>query len=466
MLQLRACVLIAALSLLAVPAVAQEPPRGGGACSDYSVATSAGQAIVAGTVDIGNHGDDLSTPIALPFSFPFYGTPFVSVNAISNGNLQFTSNSTAFTNVCPIPTVTMNNAIYPYWDDLRTDAAGGGIFTSISGIAPNRIFNIEWRAVYFGLGGTANFEARLYETSGRIDFIYGTVAGGIASATGGLQLGTGPTIENLFCNGAGQAITSGLMVTYTCAGGACQLTCPSDQTVSTDPGLCSAVVNYPAPGTTGNCGPVTCTPPSGSVFQEGTTPVTCAEQLPTGLPEGLSNCCTAHGGVGCDDATCQAAVCAADSFCCNVAWDSICATEAVDTYCVALCQGGGGASCGFDVTVNDTEPPQITCPADIEIDIPPYSTGQNVDYDPPGTSDNCYVDSVDCQPPSGGVFPAGTTPVNCVAYDGAGNSANCSFQIILNSVSVLEIPTMSKLGLAALALLLAGAALLVFRKNG
>ena len=36
-----------------------------------------------------------------------------------------------------------------------------GIFTSISGTAPNRIFNIEWRAQFFpGVGG-ANFELRL-----------------------------------------------------------------------------------------------------------------------------------------------------------------------------------------------------------------------------------------------------------------------------------------------------------------
>jgi len=42
--------------------------------------------------------DDCTTPITLPFTFNFYGQPFTSVNASSNGNLQFTSNNTAFTN--------------------------------------------------------------------------------------------------------------------------------------------------------------------------------------------------------------------------------------------------------------------------------------------------------------------------------------------------------------------------------
>ena len=68
------------------------------------------------------------------------------------------------------------NTIFPLWEDMRTDAAlsgcsgfpGGtcGIFTSVSGVAPNRIFNIEWRTVLFGNNASRqNFEARLYENS-------------------------------------------------------------------------------------------------------------------------------------------------------------------------------------------------------------------------------------------------------------------------------------------------------------
>jgi hypothetical protein len=43
-----------------------------------------------------------------------------------------------------------------------------------------------------------------------------------------------------------------------------------------------------------------------------------------------SNCYFSHGGTGCDDATCEASVCSIDSFCCDVAWDNICADEAVE----------------------------------------------------------------------------------------------------------------------------------------
>ena len=58
----------------------------------------------------------------------------------------------------------------------------------MSGTAPNRIFNIEWRAVYFAAPtNTANFELRLYESQDRFDVIYGSVANGNTSATAGMQ---------------------------------------------------------------------------------------------------------------------------------------------------------------------------------------------------------------------------------------------------------------------------------------
>ncbi len=50
-----------------------------------------------------------------------------------------------------------------------------------------------------------------------------------------------------------------------------------------------------------------------------------------------SNCCFDHGTPGCDDAACQATVCALDSFCCNTAWDGLCADAAIDL-CGGLCQ--------------------------------------------------------------------------------------------------------------------------------
>ncbi|PYV67664.1 MAG: hypothetical protein DMG96_38645 [Acidobacteria bacterium] len=54
-----------------------------------------------------------------------------------------------------------------------------GIFTSVSGTTPNRIFNIEWRTVLFANNASRqNFEVRLYENPAenlRFDVIYATL---------------------------------------------------------------------------------------------------------------------------------------------------------------------------------------------------------------------------------------------------------------------------------------------------
>src|SRR6266536_4890590 len=131
--------------------------------------------IVPGTTDTGNHCDDCITTIALPFSFQLYGNSYSSVNASSNGNAQFVTSDSTFVTVC-IPWTGHDFAIHTLFQDLRTDLAlsgcsaypGGtcGIFTSVSGTAPNRIFNIEWRAVLFGNNASrCNFELRLSENN-------------------------------------------------------------------------------------------------------------------------------------------------------------------------------------------------------------------------------------------------------------------------------------------------------------
>src|SRR5439155_16209059 len=116
--------------------------------SDHYTISQITASIVPGTTDTGNHGDDMVVYIPLPFSYALYDQTFTSINLSSNGNAQFTTTDTTFTNQC-LPWTTHNYTIYPYWDDLYLVNSGFGIFTSISGSAPNRIFNIEWRAQYF-----------------------------------------------------------------------------------------------------------------------------------------------------------------------------------------------------------------------------------------------------------------------------------------------------------------------------
>jgi hypothetical protein len=116
--------------------------------------------------------------------------------------------------------------------------------------------------------------------------------------------------------------------------------------------------------------------------------------------------------------------------------------------------------------VNDVEPPVLTCPADIVQDLPPGVPSEPVAFGDPGVTDNCpNPGAPSCVPPSGSIFTVGTTPVACTALDAAGNTGSCSFDVTLNAVSILEIPTASTWGLAALALLLAGLGLSLLRRR-
>jgi len=181
-----------------------------------------GGSIVPGTTDTGNHADDGTTPITLPFSYTLYDQTFTTANVDSNGTFQFMSPLSIFTNTC-LPDASRTYLIFPYWDDLRTDANTGcaafpggtcGIFTSVSGTAPNRIFNIEWRTVYFATPTTtANYELRLYEGQNRFDVVWGAVAGGNTSATAGVQRDN-TFLTQYFCNGSGGAATGGQSYVY------------------------------------------------------------------------------------------------------------------------------------------------------------------------------------------------------------------------------------------------------------
>jgi hypothetical protein len=177
---------------------------------------------VPGTTNLNLRCDDCTTNIALPFTYNLYGQAFNSVIASSNGNLQFTGNSNSDTNSC-VPAAAMNNAIFAHWDDLCTGSCvfdtcdGCSVFTSVSGTAPDRVFNIEWRACLFngfGCTGSVNFEVRLYEAQNHFDIVYGSVAGGGSGATVGVQRGTGTggMFTQFGCNQAN--LQSGLLLTF------------------------------------------------------------------------------------------------------------------------------------------------------------------------------------------------------------------------------------------------------------
>lgn len=252
---------------------------------------------------------------------------------------------------------------------------------------------------------------------------------------------------------AGVAIDD-VSVTACMAAPTCMITCPANVTQSNDPNQCGAVVNYPAPTTSGSCGTISCSPPSGSFFPVGTTTVTC--QNTGGSPsctftvtvndtQNPSITCPANITVSNDPNQCGAVVnypapTITDN--CPGTFTATCTPPSGSffpkgTTTVTCTVTGFMSSCTFTVTVNDTQPPTITCPANQISVVPPpapgancsASTTQSFTYPPPTASDNCPGVTVACVPPSGSPFPVGTTTVTCTATDASGNTATCSFTL-------------------------------------
>ncbi len=133
--------------------------------------------------NIGIASDNVtSTPIALGFDFPFYGTFFNSIRVCTNGWASFTSSSTAWSNQ-PLPIgFVPENLIAPFWDDLDTTSAGRVYFQSFGNSAI-----IQWQDVPFRWRpGTSTFQAIL-DASGAITFQYLNMTGAVNDATVGIQ---------------------------------------------------------------------------------------------------------------------------------------------------------------------------------------------------------------------------------------------------------------------------------------
>ena len=223
----------------------------------------------------------------------------------------------------------------------------------------------------------------------------------------------------------------------------------------------SAVVQFDLPVATDNLGSVSvvCDPASGSIFQIGTTTVTCTatddsdnsatasfdvivEAVPdttmpqfTSIPENVIVSTTAQSitvqfdlPVATDDSGSVSVVCDPES-------GSTFQSGTTTVTCTATDDSNNTDTTSFDVIVGtppDVTPPQFSgTPADITV----HAGGQShiVQFDlPPATDDSGSV-SVVCDPESGSTFQFGTTTVTCTATDDSNNSNTVSFDVIVRA---------------------------------
>ncbi len=245
---------------------------------------------------------------------------------------------------------------------------------------------------------------------------------------------------------------------------ACNITCPANITRSNDSNQCGAIVTF-SPSSTGDCGMITCSPASGSFFPIGTTSVTCSSSTGQSCSFSVTVNDTQAPNITCpgsitrpnDPNQCSAVVtypapmvtdnCPGTSGVkgigvvvppptpvCTPASGSTFPKGVTTVTCTVNDVAGNPSSCSFTVTVNDTQMPTITCPANITRPTDPNQCTAVVTF-APTVSDNCSSGAAltqACSPPSGSAFPKGTTNVLCTVSDASGNQASCPFTVTVN----------------------------------
>ena len=89
----------------------------------------------------------------------------------------------------------------------------------------------------------------------------------------------------------------------------------------------------------------------------------------------------------------------------------------------------GTSICCSPSGVETTGPEISNCPADISVSSATLSCGAEVSWAIPVATDACGVESFTSTHSPGDSFPIGTTVVTYTAFDGAGNSSSCSFNV-------------------------------------
>lgn len=155
-------------------------------CDDVAMGTTV--APMAGWSD-----DSASAIAALPFTMRFFGTDTTHFSVTSNGYAQLWTSmmgtpATSFGNVAFPSTGAPNNAVAPYWDDLVPVAMTSAVRTQALGTAPNRRFVVEWRDWQHISGAATDrltFQAKLFETTGVVEFHYCSMMPANDTNTGG-----------------------------------------------------------------------------------------------------------------------------------------------------------------------------------------------------------------------------------------------------------------------------------------
>ncbi len=137
--------------------------------------------------------EPLEFPTTIGFDFPFNGTLFSNFSVSPDGWLQLGGAQAVAQPVNATTSAANNPKIYAYWDDLATGtfSLNGGVFSRVTGTAPDRILKVQWGVTIPknpGVVANSFFQVWLYE-NGTIEFRYGAMGTASMSASVGITAG-------------------------------------------------------------------------------------------------------------------------------------------------------------------------------------------------------------------------------------------------------------------------------------
>jgi hypothetical protein len=135
---------------------------------------------ISGTGTLYTLNDDDEAPLTFPFPVLYQNQLYTTATLGNNGAIVFGTQTAqiGFSNTAINATVA--NGLYPFWDDMGT--AGPGIWVDTLGIAPNRLYVIQWNKEHLGAAGNPlNYELIIEEATNEIYFVYNDVDAGSAT---------------------------------------------------------------------------------------------------------------------------------------------------------------------------------------------------------------------------------------------------------------------------------------------
>jgi hypothetical protein len=145
------------------------------------------------TVSAVQTDDIISSAIPIGFTFNYNGLTYSNVYPSSNGFLSLNSsspsNSSASNGLTSVSS-TIAPLIAPLWDDL--DGSTGTASYLTSGSIGNRIFTFEWLNWEWNYSANAaviSFQVKLYEATGKVEFVYRQESTAVNTSSSGASIG-------------------------------------------------------------------------------------------------------------------------------------------------------------------------------------------------------------------------------------------------------------------------------------